>query len=86
MGRYTSPHDEPWFADPEQPWGGIQERRTMPEEVEDYVDPPIWKESSVRMCLDCGVTARIRDGVHEECVGRGGPRDYLKAKGMESGR
>ncbi len=22
MTRYTSPHDEPWFSDPDEPWGG----------------------------------------------------------------
>jgi hypothetical protein len=23
---YTSPHDEPWFSDPDQPWGGSHKR------------------------------------------------------------
>jgi len=22
MSRHTSPHDEPWFSDPDQRWGG----------------------------------------------------------------
>jgi hypothetical protein len=22
MSRYTSLHDEPWFSDPDEPWGG----------------------------------------------------------------
>lgn len=26
MSRYTSPHDEPWFSDPDQPWGGSHKR------------------------------------------------------------
>jgi hypothetical protein len=31
MTQYTSPHDEPWFSDPDQPWGGTKRKR--------YVDP-----------------------------------------------
>jgi hypothetical protein len=26
MNQYTSPHDEPWFSDPDQPWGGSHKR------------------------------------------------------------
>ena len=26
MTQYTSPHDEPWFSDPDQPWGGSHKR------------------------------------------------------------
>ena len=26
MTQYTSPHDEPWFSDPDEPWGGSHKR------------------------------------------------------------
>jgi len=34
MSRYTSPHDEPWFSDPDQPWGGSHKRIDRDPDVE----------------------------------------------------
>ena len=34
MSRYTSPHDEPWFSDPDQPWGGSHKRIERDPDVE----------------------------------------------------
>jgi hypothetical protein len=34
MSRYTSPHDEPWFSDPDQPWGGSHKRIELDPDVE----------------------------------------------------
>ena len=29
MSAYTSPHDEPWFSDPHEPWGGSRRTREI---------------------------------------------------------
>ena len=34
MTQYTSPHDEPWFSDPDQPWGGSHKRIERDPDVE----------------------------------------------------
>ena len=32
--KYTSPHDEPWFSDPDEPWGGSRTERDRDPDAE----------------------------------------------------
>jgi hypothetical protein len=88
MSRYSSPHDEPWYSDPDEPWGGSRKKREIdPDDERDrqierrldkIADGYAFLEASIRTCKACGMTARIRDGKHDGCV-NGWIRDEIKA-------
>ena len=48
MTQYTSPHDEPWFSDPDQPWGGSHKRieRDPDEERDRRIDDALTETPS----------------------------------------
>jgi hypothetical protein len=79
--RYTSPHDEPWFSDPDCPsaWSRTEKVRDPDRERDRLIDDEIDEtESSIRTCKACGMTARIRDGKHDGCI-NGWIRNEIKA-------
>ena len=34
MSNHTSEHDEPWYSDPDEPWGGSTSRRERDPDAE----------------------------------------------------
>ena len=51
MTQYTSPHDEPWFSDPDQPWGGSHKRieRDPDEERDRRIDDALTETPSTHL-------------------------------------